>query len=71
MYSCKNQRHHCQPAVEFRVAMVEAVPNQFTEIARIPAVDGKTWNHPVLVGDILLVCNAREMAAFRLALADL
>ena len=51
------------------LALVGATPDQFREIARFPGLDDKTWNHPVLVGDILLIRNGEEMAAFRLPLA--
>jgi hypothetical protein len=49
--------------------LVGAAADQFRELARVPAIEGKTWNHPVLVGDRLLVRNGQEMAAFRLSLA--
>ena len=51
------------------LALVGATLDEFRELAHFPAIKGKTWNHPVLVGDVLLVRNDQEMAAFRLSLA--
>jgi outer membrane protein assembly factor BamB len=51
------------------LALVAANTDQFTELGHAKAIEGKTWNHPVLVNDVLLVRNGEEMAAFRMALA--
>jgi outer membrane protein assembly factor BamB len=48
------------------VALVTATPERFDEVATFPAIEGKTWNHPIIVGGRLIVRNLREMAAFDL-----
>ena len=51
------------------LALVSATPDKYTEIAKMRIFEGKTWNHPVIVRDLLLVRNGEEMAAFRLPTA--
>ena len=58
-----DQRAVVNPAV----LLFAATPDRFTEIAHVPALEGKTWNHPVIVRDELLVRNDHEMAAYKLS----
>ena len=52
------------------LALVSATTDRYQEIARMPALNAKTWNHPVIVGNVLLIRNGEEMAAFRLSPAQ-
>jgi outer membrane protein assembly factor BamB len=49
-------------------ALVEISPEKSRELGRFPALRGKTWNNPALVGDLLLVRNDQEAACYRLPL---
>lgn len=48
------------------LALVGARPEEPGDIWRIPAIEGKTWNHPVIAQEHLYIRNATEMACFRL-----
>lgn len=50
------------------VVLLKADPTSHQELAKFKAIEGKTWAHPVLVGDRLYVRNAEEAACYRLPL---
>jgi outer membrane protein assembly factor BamB len=48
------------------LALVRARTEGYEEIARMQAIEGKTWNHPIIVDGVVYLRNAEEMAAYRL-----
>ena len=48
------------------LALVKATPERFQELARLPAISGKTWNHPAIADGRLFVRNAAEMACYQI-----
>lgn len=48
------------------LVLLRATPDKHEELARIAALDDKTWNHPVVVGDRLYIRNAVEAVCYRL-----
>ena len=52
------------------VALVEVNPEEFKEVARFSAIEGKTWNTPALSGNLLLVRNHKEAAAYQLPVSE-
>jgi outer membrane protein assembly factor BamB len=51
---------------EGELALVRANPDRHEELARFPAIHGKTWNCPAIGDGKLLVRNSAEMACFDL-----
>ena len=50
--------------------LLKATPEDLIELTTIQLLTGKTWNHPVVVGDKLYIRNAQEAACYRLPLAQ-
>jgi outer membrane protein assembly factor BamB len=48
------------------LALVRASAAGYEEVARMQAIEGKTWNHPIVVDGVVYLRNAEEMAAYRL-----
>ena len=41
-------------------------PEQFEEVAKFQAIEGKTWNYPAIANGRLLIRNGNEMACFNI-----
>jgi outer membrane protein assembly factor BamB len=48
------------------IALVEANPERHKEVAKFQALEGKTWNHPVIARGKLFLRNGEEMACYQL-----
>jgi outer membrane protein assembly factor BamB len=55
-------------AEEGSVVLVEATPEGHRELARLPALSGKTWNNPALSGARLFLRNDVEAVCYELPL---
>jgi outer membrane protein assembly factor BamB len=49
------------------LALVRASAERFEEVARMQALNGKTWNHPIVVDGVVYARNSEEAAAYRLS----
>lgn len=54
-----------------RLALVEARPERFRQVASFQALNGKTWNVPAIAHGRLLVRNSYEMACYDIGLPRL
>lgn len=50
------------------LVLLKADPDKHIELGKIQALTGKTWNHPVVIGNRLYLRNAEEAACYELVL---
>lgn len=48
------------------IVLLKADPSEHTEISKFVALEDRTWNHPVVVGNRLYVRNSQEAACYEL-----
>jgi outer membrane protein assembly factor BamB len=48
------------------LVLLAADPTEHRELARFQALEGKSWNHPVVAGNRLYLRNSQEAACYRL-----
>ncbi|QVL34609.1 PQQ-like beta-propeller repeat protein [Telmatocola sphagniphila] len=53
-------------AEDGKVHLLDATPNELTELGEVKVFDGRTWNHPVVVRGKLFIRNDEEMACYDL-----
>ena len=49
-----------------KMVVLETDPTAHQELASFQMLNGKTWNHPVLVGNKLYIRNSEEAACYLL-----
>jgi len=49
-----------------KLVLLRATPDKHEELAKLDAMQGKSWNHPVIVGDKLYLRNAEEAVCYQL-----
>jgi outer membrane protein assembly factor BamB len=52
------------------VILIAVNPHQNEELGRFQALNGKTWNHPVIAHGRLYLRNSEEIACYQLKLAS-
>jgi hypothetical protein len=50
-----------------KVALVAAKSDDLHELGQFQAIEGKTWNHPVIAQGRLYVRNSQEIACYDLS----
>ncbi len=48
------------------LVLLKTDPDKLVELARIQAIEGKTWNHSIIVANRVYLRNAQEAACYEL-----
>ncbi len=61
-------RHLLIASEEGELVLVDARPDQFQELAKLPVIAGTTWNIPAISDDLVIIRNGQEMACVKVPL---